>query len=765
MGNSASQNLLGFAKRSRQDPTNKKPEKYFYLEMIARQLGQYFILIFSFWTSVIEAQRTVVIGALNGSQSRLQRALMTAGVIAVDPDVGYLAAVSSDHHKWSCWNCTIVTMGNFLPASLLHELEVVLEIAKVNRREDMSYVLKQLKSHELKFAERHRKFAHYLIQLYDMAAASESRFVHLIGPRELRFMDSTMNGQLLHDFDAIINPDDPLDKEDVLDAFDDPFTVLMDRDPDYAKDYADLQQLTDNHAIIKMFPHDILGSFRAVYLDRKQRILYSNGAISSAVLLNSRVIDRPINDFATSYSDAHGWNLTGGAKSIQTLLQSSSGPISMQFYESEEMCRQITAVMEAMQVKRLIVAESFEHDSKSYCDDRVFIVSSEGRDEQTRRVSASLSIEDNGDIFKQSYSPTRGYKIKKTLLAKGAVQKSRISKVLSMESLKRKGLPPRFPKNDHPVVYAFGDIHGDVVALLNNLKVAGLIDYDSKFFNEMANSPNLNQITDDAFDDIWWTGGKSTVVLVGDIMDRGPADIFIWRLIFHLYNEAKMTGGIVEPLLGNHEILNLFDDFQSIYPDFSMRQALINRHHDISLETKLGKFIRTRKTVVQIGNTVFSHAGMLPNYAALGIDEINKRVTNCLTNPFDASCFMKEMVFNNEGPMWTRRFSGLIEDDFEMCNILQMTLYRLRATRMVVGHTIQRSRNVKPNCGGRLINVDVGLSRWTWRETATAQLVIAGIRIDSQQQRVEVLHSNGVPSHISVSAVHDHVLPLHNHNV
>ena len=164
-----------------------------------------------------------------------------------------------------------------------------------------------------------------------------------------------------------------------------------------------------------------------------------------------------------------------------------------------------------------------------------------------------------------------------------------------------------------------------------------------------------------------------------------------------------------------------------------------------------------------LDNAVFSHAGLLPNYAALGIDEINKRVTNCLTNPFDASCFMKEMVFNNEGPLWTRRFSGLIDDDFEMCNIVQMTLQRLNATRMVVGHTIQRSRNVKSNCGGRLINVDVGLSRWTWREDA--QLVIAGIRIDSHQQRVEVLHSNRLPSHIGVSAMHDPVLPLHNHNV
>jgi hypothetical protein len=96
-------------------------------------------------------------------------------------------------------------------------------------------------------------------------------------------------------------------------------------------------------------------------------------------------------------------------------------------------------------------------------------------------------------------------------------------------------------------VVAVGDVHGDLHGLVGILKSAGLLD------GRLA-----------------WVGGDAGLVLTGDYLDRaaGGPDVldFLMRL------EAG-SGGRVNVLLGNHEVLNLVGDLRYVVPEEFARFA------------------------------------------------------------------------------------------------------------------------------------------------------------------------------------------------
>jgi hypothetical protein len=85
-------------------------------------------------------------------------------------------------------------------------------------------------------------------------------------------------------------------------------------------------------------------------------------------------------------------------------------------------------------------------------------------------------------------------------------------------------------------IVAVGDLHGDYdnfILILKNPKV-GLVD-----------------------DNLHWSGGKTHLVQIGDIMDRGDKAKEILDLLMRLEKEAEAAGGKAHILLGNHEELNI----------------------------------------------------------------------------------------------------------------------------------------------------------------------------------------------------------------
>ena len=95
-----------------------------------------------------------------------------------------------------------------------------------------------------------------------------------------------------------------------------------------------------------------------------------------------------------------------------------------------------------------------------------------------------------------------------------------------------------------PRVVAVGDVHGAFDPFVEILQTAGLIDAKLR-----------------------WTGGTAVFVQTGDIFDRGPKVRETLDLLMRLEDEAKRTGGRVEFLLGNHEVMNLLHEFRDVSPE------------------------------------------------------------------------------------------------------------------------------------------------------------------------------------------------------
>ena len=98
-----------------------------------------------------------------------------------------------------------------------------------------------------------------------------------------------------------------------------------------------------------------------------------------------------------------------------------------------------------------------------------------------------------------------------------------------------------------------GDVHGHLDTLRGLLRDAGLIDPDGT-----------------------WTGGESRLWLMGDLCDRGPDGIGVIDLVMRLQNEARAAGGMVESLLGNHDVLLLAADRFARNRDDRQGQAFYN---------------------------------------------------------------------------------------------------------------------------------------------------------------------------------------------
>jgi hypothetical protein len=60
-----------------------------------------------------------------------------------------------------------------------------------------------------------------------------------------------------------------------------------------------------------------------------------------------------------------------------------------------------------------------------------------------------------------------------------------------------------------------------------------------------------------------WIGGSTTVVQVGDVLDRGGDEI---KILYFLerQRQADKTGGKVLTVNGNHEIMNVESDFRYV---------------------------------------------------------------------------------------------------------------------------------------------------------------------------------------------------------
>lgn len=256
--------------------------------------------------------------------------------------------------------------------------------------------------------------------------------------------------------------------------------------------------------------------------------------------------------------------------------------------------------------------------------------------------------------------------------------------------------PYRFPAPERLV--AIGDLHGDLEATRRVLRLAGAIDAEDR-----------------------WSGGSLVVVQTGDQLDRGDDERAILELLAQLEGEARAAGGALHVLNGNHETMNVQGDFRYVTAegrtafDDAEPRALAADRFPSAWRGRAGAFLpggqfarllAERNMVVVVGDTVFVHAGVRPSHVDHGIGKLNAETRAWMQG---SQTHPPRLIVDPEGPVWTRVYGSEILDE-RACATLSEALTKLKARRMVVGHTVQ-SGGVTSACDDRVWRIDVGLAR------------------------------------------------------
>lgn len=90
-------------------------------------------------------------------------------------------------------------------------------------------------------------------------------------------------------------------------------------------------------------------------------------------------------------------------------------------------------------------------------------------------------------------------------------------------------------------VVAFADVHGAYAELVALLQSVGVVDAELR-----------------------WSAGKTHLVSLGDLLDRGDDSRKVMDLLMRLQQEAAAAGGQVHVVVGNHEAMNVLGDLRYV---------------------------------------------------------------------------------------------------------------------------------------------------------------------------------------------------------
>ena len=111
-------------------------------------------------------------------------------------------------------------------------------------------------------------------------------------------------------------------------------------------------------------------------------------------------------------------------------------------------------------------------------------------------------------------------------------------------------------------------------------------------------------------DAVEWTGGDATLVVAGDLIDKGSQSLEVLDLLRALEPSAAAHGGRVITLLGNHEAEFLGDPYNSKADTFDSELGADGLDPCVVATTEpRGVWLRTRPLGARVGDWFFSHAG------------------------------------------------------------------------------------------------------------------------------------------------------------
>jgi hypothetical protein len=228
-------------------------------------------------------------------------------------------------------------------------------------------------------------------------------------------------------------------------------------------------------------------------------------------------------------------------------------------------------------------------------------------------------------------------------------------------------------------IFAVGDVHGEYDRLIGLLANAGLIDQGQR-----------------------WTGGRSHVVFLGDLFDRGPDVTRVLWFVYRLESEARAQGGRVHVMLGNHEIMVMTKELSYV----SRKEFLLADYHGLEYNqmfdprhSLLGKWLAAKPALLKIDDILFAHAGVSPAFMDYSIESFDDSLaafiseplfyywsdTTVTVTPMDSATLARhiDFFFAENSIFWYRDY--VLTDTLQ--DALAAVLDRFDARLHVVGHT------------------------------------------------------------------------------
>lgn len=201
-------------------------------------------------------------------------------------------------------------------------------------------------------------------------------------------------------------------------------------------------------------------------------------------------------------------------------------------------------------------------------------------------------------------------------------------------------------------LWVVGDVHGHYDRLRRLLEGAGLVDGSGR-----------------------WAGGRSHLVLLGDLMDRGPHVTRTLWFAYRLQEEARAAGGRVHVALGNHEVMVLAGDHRYV----SSRERLLARRLGLDYgemydrrRSVLGRWLASRPAALKVGRVLLAHGGLGPAYRGRGLRDLNDSVaaflaeegvetwTRLAVTRGDSGRIARRvrLLFDEQSPLWYRGYAA-----------------------------------------------------------------------------------------------------------
>jgi hypothetical protein len=247
------------------------------------------------------------------------------------------------------------------------------------------------------------------------------------------------------------------------------------------------------------------------------------------------------------------------------------------------------------------------------------------------------------------------------------------------------------PNKGNKKTYCFGDIHGELNGFRENLEIAKVVDQNGD----------------------WRAGNSTTIVQMGDVIDRGPYSVEAYQYLGKIQQQAQQHSEKVIRLLGNHELMLIMGNWS--YANFNHCDQLAAQIERDIIEGKV-------QAAYYDGKYLYVHGGLRSSIRKILIEEIiaargthytvteqdiADHINHLIISAVKNGCFTHPIFYAGRSRGGDQNDGGVFWSDFQ-----DLLLSRCAdEIPQIVGHTVPQSAEppIRHNDSFRLVNVDAGL--------------------------------------------------------